>query len=107
MMMLENDLPDFEPQPMNPMQQLQEIVELIAQCIHAKKAYASISFGGCKTSICLMLTTRFNVNEYGSPDNFLIVPPDDEFQNIKPMYAELEDQKSMNAIINRLKEVLL
>ena len=107
MMTLENDLPDFEPQPMNPIQQLCEIVELIARCLHMKKAYASISFGGCKTSICLMLTTRFNVNEYGSPDNFLIVPPDDEFQNIKPMYAELDDQESMQAIIDRLNEVLL
>ena len=105
--MIDYEIQDSEIPPPAPMQQLCEIVELIARCLHMKKAYASISFGGCKTSICLMLTTRFNVNEYGSPDNFLIVPPDDEFQNIKPMYAELDDQESMNAIINRLKEVLV
>ena len=107
MMTLENDLPDFEPDQLNPMQQVMEIVELAHKCVSQRKAYANVSLFGGNEQLCATVITDVTVEEYEFSGDFFVLPDPDSWEQTQIMYASMADQPALQAIINRLNEVLL
>ena len=106
MMTLENDLPDFEPDQLNPMQQVMEIVELAHQCVSQRKAYVCIDLFGGSEKVQATILTNFQVIEYPSINAYLLTPNSFGWEKSDHMVAEMNDQPALQAIINRLNEVL-
>ena len=107
MMTLENDLPDFEPDQLNPMQQVMEIVELAHQCVSQRKAYVNLSMFGGNDGMLVTIITDFVVDEYESSGDFFILPTKESWDKYPAFRADMNDQPALQVIIDRLKEVLL
>lgn len=95
---------DFEIDPPNPMQQLCQIIELAHQCVTARKAYVSVAAFGGNESVTCTLTTDFIVSEYLHTDDVLLIP---NHVTLEIMRAYMSDQPALQAMIDRLKEVLV
>jgi len=97
---------DFEIPPPNPMQQLMEIVELAHSCLSQKKAYVNLDLFGGSDRVCITIITDIQVMEYPSINQYYITPNTDAWNSSTRMEAEMGDQPALQAIIDRLNEVL-
>jgi len=102
------DLPDFEIPPMNPMEQLMEIVSLAHQCVSLRKAYINVElFGGCREKISATIIDDIDVVEYPAIQSYLVTPKVNAWNATNIRYeADMTDQPSLQKIIDRLNEVL-
>ena len=104
--MIEIDGLDFQPDPLNPMQQLCEIIELAHQCISMRKAYVNLDlFGGCD-KVRVTIITDFEVIEYPNIQSWFISPSNNAWNESTKFDAEMDDQQSLQTIIDKLKEIL-
>ena len=97
---------DFDIPPMNPMQQVCEIVELAHQCVSMRKAYVNLDLFGGSDRVCVTIITDIRVMEYPSINQYYITPNTDAWNSSTRMEAEMTDQPALAAIIDRLNEVL-
>jgi hypothetical protein len=97
----------FTPDPLSPMQQVMEIIELAHQCISLKKAYVNLDLFGGSEKVSVTLITDIDVIEYPAIQQHLISPKVNSWneKNIR-LEADMADQPALQAIIDRLNEVL-
>lgn len=97
---------DFEIQPPNPMQQLQEIVELAHQCLSMRKAYVNLNLFGGSDKVCATIITDFSVIEYAAIHSYYISPNANAWNESTRMEADMDNKPALQSIIDRLNEVL-
>jgi hypothetical protein len=97
---------DFEIPPPNPMQQIQEIVELAHQCLSMRKAYVNLDLFGGSDKVCATIITDFSIIEYAAIHSYYISPNPNAWQDGTRFEADMDNQAGLQSIIDRLKEVL-
>ena len=100
------DIDGFTPDPLSPMQQVMEIVELAHKCISLKKAYVNLDLFGGTDKVCATIITDFTVISYPAIDEHLISPNANAWNDVVRMEAYIGDKQSLQAIIDRLQEIL-
>ncbi len=104
--MIDYDTPDFEPIPMSPMHQVCEIVDLAHQCISLRKAYVNLDLFGGSDKVSVTIITDINVIEYPNIQSWFISPNVNAWNESTRMEAEMTDQPALQAIIDKLQEIL-